>query len=287
MKKSLFVTLSALVLALLMLTSCGKNSKAYKELQEQYNQLQLENQNYGSHVAEQDSLINLVIQNFAQIQQMEGMISLDSNGELPQTQRSKIEDNLRLINEKLQSNRQTIALLNKKLAQSGANNTSLQRTINTLQEQLKLKNTEIMDLTEELKRKNLAIGVLDSMVVNLTSHVENLSETTAAQKTELERQDAALNTVRYCIGTSRDLKDMNIIRNGEVVTDGYQSDYFTQIDLRKVTSIPVYAKKAELMTKHPKSSYKLVKGADKMLTLEIVDPQEFWSLSKILVVRIN
>ena len=277
MKKSLFLTLSALVLALLMLTSCGKNSKAYKELQEQYNQLQLENQNYGSHVAEQDSLINLVIQNFAQIQQMEGMISLDSNGELPQTQRSKIEDTLRLINEKLQSNRQTIALLN----------TSLQRTINTLQEQLKLKNTEIMDLTEELKRKNLAIGVLDSMVVNLTSHVENLSETTAAQKTELERQDAALNTVRYCIGTSRDLKDMNIIRNGEVVTDGYQSDYFTQIDLRKVTSIPVYAKKAELMTKHPKSSYKLVKGADKMLTLEIVDPQEFWSLSKILVVRIN
>ena len=79
---------------------------------------------------------------------------------------------------------------------------------------------------------------------------------------------------------------MNIIRNGEVVTEGYQSDYFTQIDLRKVTSIPLYEKKAELKTKHPKSSYKLVKGEDKMLTLEITNPREFWSLSKILVIQI-
>ena len=124
------------------------------------------------------------------------------------------------------------------------------------------------------------------MVTDLHSNVENLSKTSAAQQAELERQDAALNTVRYCIGTSRDLKDMNIIRNGEVVTDGYQSDYFTQIDLRRVTSIPVYAKKAELKTKHPKSSYRFVKGEDKMLTLEITNPQEFWSLSKILVVQI-
>ena len=282
MKQSLSLTLSALVVVLLMLTACGKNSKQEEERQKELTELQT----LRTQVAEQDSLINLVIQNFAQIQQLEGMITLDSNSEVPQSQRGKIEDNLRLINEKLESNRQTIDLLNKKLAQSGNKNSSLQRTIGTLQEQLNAKNAEILDLTEELKRKNYAIGVLDSMVTDLSNNVENLSKTSAAQQAELERQDAALNTVRYCIGTSRDLKDMNIIRNGEVVTEGYQSDYFTQIDLRKVTSIPLYEKKAELKTKHPKSSYKLVKGEDKMLTLEITNPREFWSLSKILVVQI-
>jgi len=282
MKQSLSLTLSALVVALLMLTACGKNSKQEQERQKELTELQT----LRTQVAEQDSLINLVIQNFAQIQQLEGMITLDSNSEVPQSQRAKIEDNLRLINEKLEANRQTIELLNKKLSQSGNKNSSLQRTIGTLQEQLNAKNTEILDLTEELKRKNYAIGVLDSMVTGLSNNVENLSKTTAAQQAELERQDAALNTVRYCIGTSRDLKDMNILRNGEVVTEGYQSDYFTQIDLRRVTSIPVYAKKAELKTKHPKSSYRFVKGEDKMLTLEITNPQEFWSLSKILVVQI-
>ncbi len=282
MKQSLSLTLSALVVALLMLTACGKNSKQEEERQKELTELQT----LRTQVAEQDSLINLVIQNFAQIQQLEGMITLDSNSEVPQSQRAKIEDNMRLINEKLEQNRQTIEQLNKKLSQSGAANNSLQRTIKTLQDQLNTKNAEILDLTEELKRKNYAIGVLDSMVTGLSNNVEDLSKTSAAQQAELERQDAALNTVRYCIGTSRDLKDMNILRNGEVVTEGYQSDYFTQIDLRRVTSIPVYAKKAELKTKHPKSSYRFVKGEDKMLTLEITNPQEFWSLSKILVVQI-
>ncbi|WP_297167559.1 hypothetical protein [uncultured Porphyromonas sp.] len=282
MKQSLSLTLSALVVVLLMLTACGKNSKQEEERQKELTELQT----LRTQVAEQDSLINLVIQNFAQIQQLEGMISLDSNSEVPQSQRAKIEDNLRLINEKLESNRQTIDLLNKKLAQSGNKNSSLQRTIGTLQEQLNAKNAEILDLTEELKRKNYAIGVLDSMVTGLSNNVENLSKTSAAQQAEIDRQDAALNTVRYCIGTSRDLKDMNIVRNGEVVTEGYQSDYFTQIDLRKVTSIPLYEKRAELKTKHPQSSYKLVKGEDKMLTLEITNPKEFWSLSKILVIQI-
>lgn len=282
MKQSLSLTLSALVVVLLMLTACGKNSKQEEERQKELTELQT----LRTQVAEQDSLINMVIQNFAQIQQLEGMISLDSNSEVPQSQRGKIEDNLRLINEKLESNRQTIDLLNKKLAQSGNKNSSLQRTIGTLQEQLNAKNAEILDLTEELKRKNYAIGVLDSMVTGLSNNVENLSKTSAAQQAEIDRQDAALNTVRYCIGTSRDLKDMNIVRNGEVVTEGYQSDYFTQIDLRKVTSIPLYEKRAELKTKHPQSSYKLVKGEDKMLTLEITNPKEFWSLSKILVIQI-
>lgn len=282
MKQSLSLTLSALVVVLLMLTACGKNSKQEEERQKELTELQT----LRTQVAEQDSLINLVIQNFAQIQQLEGMITLDGNSEVPQSQRGKIEDNLRLINEKLESNRQTIDLLNKKLAQSGNKNSSLQRTIGTLQEQLNAKNAEILDLTEELKRKNYAIGVLDSMVTGLSNNVENLSKTSAAQQAEIDRQDAALNTVRYCIGTSRDLKDMNIVRNGEVVTEGYQSDYFTQIDLRKVTSIPLYEKRAELKTKHPKSSYKLVKGEDKMLTLEITNPKEFWSLSKILVIQI-
>lgn len=282
MKQSLSLTLSALVLTLLMLTACGKNSQQEQERQQEQAELQA----LRTQVAEQDSLINLVIQNFAQIQQLEGMISLDGNSELPQSQRAKIEDNLRLIKEKLESNRETIELLNKKIANSGNKNSSLQRTINTLQEQLNTKNAEILNLTEELKRKDIAIGVLDSMVTGLSSNVENLNKVSAAQQAELERQDAALNTVRYCIGTSQDLKDMNILRNGQVVTEGYQSDYFTQIDLRKVTSIPLYAKRAELKTKHPESSYKLVKGTDNMLTLEISNPKEFWSLSKILVVRI-
>ena len=95
MKQSLSLTFAALVLSLLMLTACNKKNQEDQERQNELTELQ----SLRTQVAEQDSLINMVIQNFAQIQQLEGMISLNANDELPQSQRAKIEDNLRLINE--------------------------------------------------------------------------------------------------------------------------------------------------------------------------------------------
>ena len=71
MKQSLSLTLSALVVALLMLTACGKNSQQEEERQKELTELQ----SLRTQVAEQDSLINMVIQNFAQIQQLGAPVS--------------------------------------------------------------------------------------------------------------------------------------------------------------------------------------------------------------------
>ena len=63
MKQSLSLTFSALVLSLLMLTACNKNNQEDQERQDELTELQ----SLRTQVAEQDSLINMVIQNFAQI----------------------------------------------------------------------------------------------------------------------------------------------------------------------------------------------------------------------------
>lgn len=123
------------------------------------------------------------------------------------------------------------------------------------------------------------------MVNDLNQNVEALATTTEKQSETIAAQDASLNTVRYCVGTKNDLKEMGILVNGKVATENYTSDYFRQVDLRKLARIPLYCKKAELLTNHPSSSYRLSPGDDKQLTLEIIDPQNFWSLSKVLVVR--
>ena len=109
----------------------------------------------------------------------------------------------------------------------------------------------------------------------------------AKQTETIASQDKAINTVSYCVGTRSDLEDMKILRNGKVATEDYESDYFRKVDKREFTSLPLYAKKATLLTNHPQGSYTLVKGSDKMLTLEISDPELFWSHSRILVVRVN
>ena len=43
--------------------------------------------------------------------------------------------------------------------------------------------------------------------------------------------------------------------------------------------------KPKLLTSHPKESYTLTPGEDKLVTLEITDPAKFWSISKYLVIR--
>lgn len=286
--KTRFLTFAAaLFVALLTLASCGKNSGAYKTLKQDYDSVVAVNTVYQTQMDEFDAIIGRVIDNFQEINAMEGMISPNPlNGEVNMSRSERIEDNIRMINERLRNNRQELASLNEKLKASGAKNAVLTRTIASLEKQLKDKTQEILQLTEELKNKNLQIGILDSMVTELSGSIEAQKEVTRKQGEELSRQEAAANTVRYCVGTMNDLKEMKIVKNGKVEASDYVSDYYRQVDRRSFTSLPLLSKKAELLTPHPANSYRLVEGADKNLTLAISDPTAFWSLSKTLVVRV-
>ncbi|PVZ08365.1 Cbp1 family collagen-binding glycoprotein adhesin [Porphyromonas loveana] len=284
MKKKLFIA-TALTLAL---ASCGKNSSAYKELKMQYDSIAAVNSQHESELAEMDSIISGVLTNFQEISAMEGMINLNPlSGDIRASQRERINDNMRLINEKLQANRKSIDDLTEKLKKSGRENSRLMKTLTQLRQQLEAKTQEIDQLRGELERKNIAIGILDSTVVSQGAQLESSARENAALAERNAHQDRELNTIRYCIGTSGDLKEMNIIRRGQVLTEGYNDSYFTKADLRNLRVIPLMAKKATLLTNHPASSYELERGQDKMLTLRIKDPQTFWKNSKLLVVQTN
>jgi hypothetical protein len=94
------------------------------------------------------------------------------------------------------------------------------------------------------------------------------------------------------VATSKKLKDAKIISGGglfqakKVMATDFDLQNFTQIDLRNVSSIPTNSNKAKILSLHPQSSYKLVTGADKKITIEISNPSKFWSVSKYLVVQI-
>ncbi|WP_329904389.1 hypothetical protein [Porphyromonas pogonae] len=284
MKKNLLVA-GAMVLAL---ASCGKNSKSYKDLKVQYDSIALVNQNYEQDLRETDSLVASVLTNFQEISAVEGMINVNPmKGDMKMSDKDRIKDNMQLISDKLQASNNAINELNEKLAKSGKENYRLRNTLNALKKQLEDQKARVTQLTEELKRKDIAIGSLDSMVNNLHGDVSRLNEATAKQAADLAAQDKALNTVRFCIGTSSDLKDMNLMKNGRVVTENANMNYFTTTDMRELSQIPLMSKKAKLLTIHPASSYELVRGNDKMLTLSIKDPKAFWSSTKILIVEVD
>lgn len=118
-----------------------------------------------------------------------------------------------------------------------------------------------------------------------------MNEVTASQKTTIEEQDSQLNVVWFCIADMKQLKEARIVEgNGlfktKSIMDGdFDKSTFTSADLRNLTRIETGSKKPKLLTSHPKESYTLTPGEDKLVTLEITDPAKFWSISKYLVIR--
>ena len=284
MKKILLTTvLTCTIASAGYLTSC----KGGKQADQRADSIAAVNSSLQAQIEEMDQIIGGILSNFQDINAMEGIINTGPiSGEIGESHQRRKEDNMRMISEKLKANREEIDLLNKKIKDLGQKGSVFQKTISALQKQLDSKTKEIQRLTEELQHKNVVIENLDAMVGELSDNVSNLEASKKQQEEKIGSQEVALNTVRYCVGTKNDLKEMKILVDGKIATESYTKDYFTQIDLRRLSRLPLYAKKAELLTNHPSSSYELVPGADKQLTLEITNQQEFWSLSKVLVVRI-
>lgn len=273
--------------AALVLFSCGENTNAYKELQAKLDSVTRINDSYEADLAETDSLVANVLTNFQDISTAEKMIDVNPRGEMSQTQKERIKNNVTLINDKLRASTEALDALTQKLAAGGTENKRLRHTIAALKKDLEVQRQRIIALTEELQRKDLAIGALDSIVTNLGQDVERLNETTAKQASTLASQDKELHTVRYCVGTKSDLKDFKLLQGGRVITDGADLSYFTTADQRKLSQIPLYSRDAKILTTHPASSYVLIADGDKNLTLNIKDHKAFWSASRMLVIQVH
>ena len=79
-----------------------------------------------------------------------------------------------------------------------------------------------------------------------------------------------------------------ILKNGDVMElADANKDEFIEIDVRNVSEIAVGAKKARLLSPHPEGSYEIVKGEDGLAIVKILDAQNFWSVTRYLVIRVR
>ena len=169
----------------------------------------------------------------------------------------------------------------------------LKQTVDRLSAEIESKTAMITSLQEDLAKRDIRIKELDDAVSDLSGKVTDLSQETEEQKNTISTQDKELNTVFYVFGTTKELKEQKILSGGglfkakEVMKGDFNKDYFTKADLRTLKEIPLEMKKAKILTNHPEGSYSLVKNDKGLLTLVISDPQNFWSLSKYLVVNVD
>lgn len=273
----------------LLLSSCTQNSAEYKELQAQNDSLKLVNAKAGAEVEEMLSLLNDVEDNFNEIKAAENYLSVQSStgGEMTPSTRDRITNDMRLITETLKKNKEQISELEKKLKGSNAQSAQMKKTLDRLRKELNEKTEALVAIQALMAEKDEQIAQLSESVALLSADVQALQTQTNEQQKVIETQDQKIKTAFYCFGTSKELKEQKILDKGELGAN-LNKDYFIKIkDIHALTEIPLFAKKAKLITKHPDGSYDFVKEESGNLILKIKDPINFWSLGKYLVIEVS
>lgn len=263
--------------------------------------LTLERDSINAEVAMKDSSIMEYLADFNEIttrldsiKSIEKLVTVKSaeQREMSYSQKQKILEDIDLLNDLLQKNKDQVSDLQKKLNNSNYKVGKLNATIKELE-------LMVSNLQRQIEEKDTEIARLNMDVENLTRDIHQLNDKIAVMEDEsqqksntIEMQVSELNKAYYIIGSSKELKENGVVdRSGgflgigrtSTIREDFNKDLFTMVDKRQLEYIPLNVKKADVVSVHPAGSFHIsgVKTAD---TLYIDNQAEFWSASKYLVV---
>ncbi len=271
---------------LVLFTACKNDptqSEEYKRLQEDKATVAEESSLKDSTINDMFGAFNRITENLRLIREKQGL--LPSSGQSVEggvTMEQGIVGDLRAIDSLLNVNRKIIARMKKSEAADDVRLSELAKTIAGLEQSIGDKDKEIGAIKEQLASTNASLASMIQMYQD--------------KEQQANMQQTELNTAWYCVGTQKELRDNSILsKEGGVIgigsvnklnTTDLNKSYFKEVDITKVSSIPLDAKKAKVVTTHPAGSYELV-GTGRVEGLTIKDPAAFWSVSKYLVVQVD
>ena len=288
--------LAILMVGAAMLASCDGLTGGSKELKAQNDSLLAVLNERDAELDEMMATFNEVSEGFREINAAENRVDLQRGavGEGSKSARQQIASDIEFIRKQMEENKAQIAKLQDMLKKSRTNSTQLKKAIDSLTKELVEKTQRIEELQAELASKNIRIQELDAAVTGLSADKEALKAENEAKAQTVAEQDKALNTAWFVFGTKKELKDQRILtsgglfKKGQVMEDAdINKDYFTQIYIRTTKEINLYSKDADILTTHPAGSYALEADSKGQLILKITNPQNFWSVSKYLVIQVK
>ena len=178
------------------------------------------------------------------------------------------------------------AQINKLSGQNKSNKlamANLQKMVEFLNAQLEEKSAQIAKLEDAVQNKDMKISELRYDMNELQQRSDYLEDQNV-------QQDAQLNEVYYVVGEKKELNELGLLKGGFLSKK--KADYanldkskFTKKDMRGLEKLVIESKNPKLITEKPAASYTLTKNDDGTTTLEIKDPQSFWSVSPFLIIQ--
>jgi len=291
-------TTAAISFVLLVVVGIIGFSRYNTEKKEQLSMMENQKQSFTELLTTRDSVIYEWMLTFDQIEkdlntvkEKENIITIKSSDvEFSKDKKQLILNDIEFINTLLDQNRKKIASLTAQLKNSGGTIKGLQIKLAELEASMKLRENEISELKVALVEKDFEIGQLNTLMTD--------QQIAIAQKDEqINNQTYEMNKAYLAYGTYKDLKTKGLVSKGggflglgkkESLSGDFADSSFTQVNIAKMRTIPVNSKNAKLITEHPRSSYELIRDNDnKIASIEIKDPGQFWKISKYAVVEIR
>ncbi|TAL73936.1 MAG: hypothetical protein EPN88_04120 [Bacteroidetes bacterium] len=268
---------------------------------EQKNQLaviEIQKQSFTELLTARDSVINVWMLTFNQIEndlnkvkEKETIITMKSSDmEFSKDKKQQILQDIEYINTLLDQNKKKIASLTAQLKNSGGTIKGMQIKVAELEASMKLREGEISELKVALVEKDFEIGQLNTRMTDQQIAITQKDE-------KINNQTNEINKGFLAFGTFKDLKAKGLVsKEGgflglgkkESLMDDFADSSFTQVNITQMRDIPVNSRIAKLITEHPRGSYEMIHDEDnKISSIEIKDPGQFWKISKYAVVEIK
>ena len=287
--KSKKILLGVFASIALVFTSCNNIEEERARSQKTIDSLQSIVDSKNDEMNQFFETLNEIEDNLAKVTSKFGSVEELRRGktEIKNDVKMKINDQINDINSMLAANKQRLNALNKKLADSKVENTTLKEYVEKLQNRISEQENEIQTLVTELEQKNIIIETLNTNVAELT-------KSNTEKEQIIAKQIADANRVYFIIGTYKELKDAGVVNKTggfiglgkkQQVTNNMNTDLFTQIDKTTTTVIDIEREKVKVLSKHPEGSYELVMNDDDVcMSLKINNPTEFWKYTDYLVI---
>lgn len=268
--------------------------------------LLMEKNNLNQAIQQKDSVMNDLENTFTEIEDNMTFIKekrsqiamIQSEG--GKNRKQLLVEDVKLMNTMLEESSKKIAELEEKLRKAGSNNQlnikSYEKRIQALNETIESQNIEIAELKKEIENKNSSLAEFDTKVKNLNSDMQKQADTISYKQKQIIDRTDKLNTAHVVLGTYKQLKEEGILdREGgllgvggnKAIQDNFDPKHFTNLDIRQTKTITINAKKAVVVSEHPKTSYKMVEENGQIAYLEIENPEEFWRISKYAVIQVK
>ena len=282
MKKLMIFALCAMAVA--SCTDGVKQAQLAAEMQrDSLNQIIEQKEN---EITDMMTTFSDIEEGFREITEAQSRVTLAKQGEGTNSAQ-RIRENMQFIQSTMKQNKELINKLKQQVREGSVKSEQLKKLVENLTQQMEEKDRQLQALRAELDKKDIHIAELDEQVADLNTNVANLTEETNQKSLTINQQDKQLNTAWFVFGTKKELKEQNILSDGEVLRSNFNKEYFTKIDIRVDKEIKLYSKSAKILTSHPSGAYTLQRDANKQYVLRITDPQTFWSTSKYLVIQVN